>query len=92
MNLIPCPWLPRKAWRVRRQKSSGGRPPKVTDEQLLSLVTRGEKHRASFIVRSAQTSFRVSSTTAKTRLCQLVKQGRIKTSHNLNGYLIYQAS
>jgi hypothetical protein len=84
-ELLPCPWLPRKDWRVLRKKACGGRPPKVTDEQLLALITRGQKHRASRIRKEAMSLYKITRTTALTRLGVLVKAGLLKKTFNQDG-------
>lgn len=76
---------------MRRQpRHTGGRPPKVTDEQLLSLVTRGSAHGAARIRREAMSRFQISRTTTLTRLNLLAETGKLRKTYNTEGLAFYQ--
>jgi len=80
------PWLPASAQPKARRapRYTGGRPPKVTDDQLVALVSKTRTEPAPVVCIRAMHEYGISRSVFYSRVPQLSRSGRLVRS--VDGY------
>ena len=73
------PWIPASAQPKARRHAhkAGGRPPKITDDQLVALVKSAKGEPGSVMCLRAMHEYGVSRAVFYTRVPTLIKEGRL---------------